>query len=556
LTTTPPRPPHPVITSYLILIIAMTPVVMAYQAGVAWWHVADMTAPALTITLSVAGLFLLLRAVTRQTPKSLALCLLGTTSFFLFGYCLELLQLLTTIFPALSDTQGLGRYWVVLITAAILLPAAWLVWHLPHVSLTPVIVFSHVMFFPPFYSTLEFTWGEYATKDPAVQADRTVPMLSPSHDPLPDIYYVVPDAYASASTLLKRYDFDNSSFISELRENGFHVADDSRSNYLQTRLSLASSLNMDYLEELGISTGGESKDHRETQSLITNNTITSALRRLGYEIIGIPSTFPLSRFVGAHPVRVYGLQEFEDTDTVLFDPAHLILEMSAWRYLEHMLFGGSMQTDPNRRHYDTYATSFKMMHRLPHMSDKPKFVFFHLILPHTPLLVDESGQYQAPMGKMDYLALGGDALLERWRREHPDKDETYFREYYQRGYVNNVRYFNRQFLDFIYTLLDRSTRPFIVILQGDHGPALLDELRPLDQMDQEVIDERSHVLNAYYFPDQDYAGLAANISPVNSFRVVFNQFFGTDLPLLTNDAYYSTYETPYKLTKLPHEQDR
>ncbi|HSU72625.1 MAG TPA: hypothetical protein VLJ21_02140, partial [Candidatus Binatia bacterium] len=39
-------------------------------------------------------------------------------------------------------------------------------------------------------------------------------------------------------------------------------------------------------------------------------------------------------------------------------------------------------------------------------------------------------------------------------------------------------------------------------------------------------------INAYYFSDGDYSGLYENITPVNSFRVVFNKYLKTNYSLL------------------------
>jgi hypothetical protein len=36
-----------------------------------------------------------------------------------------------------------------------------------------------------------------------------------------------------------------------------------------------------------------------------------------------------------------------------------------------------------------------------------------------------------------------------------------------------------------------------------------------------------------------------SISPVNSFRVVLNKYFGASYPLLEDIAYYSIYQDPY-----------
>ena len=66
----------------------------------------------------------------------------------------------------------------------------------------------------------------------------------------PDIYYIILDAYSRDDVLQDFYQYDNGPFISELEALGFYVARCSRSNYASTRLSLPSSLNMDYIDNL------------------------------------------------------------------------------------------------------------------------------------------------------------------------------------------------------------------------------------------------------------------------------------------------------------------
>jgi hypothetical protein len=46
-------------------------------------------------------------------------------------------------------------------------------------------------------------------------------------------------------------------------------------------------------------------------------------------------------------------------------------------------------------------------------------------------------------------------------------------------------------------------------------------------------------LNAYYFPDGGYSTLDDAITPVNSFRTVFNKFFGTEFERLPDRIYAS-----------------
>ncbi len=65
----------------------------------------------------------------------------------------------------------------------------------------------------------------------------------------PDIYYIILDGYGRGDVLKSVYGFDNEKFYNELENRGFFIARKSNANYAQTTLfSLASSLNMEYLE--------------------------------------------------------------------------------------------------------------------------------------------------------------------------------------------------------------------------------------------------------------------------------------------------------------------
>ena len=51
-------------------------------------------------------------------------------------------------------------------------------------------------------------------------------------------------------------------------------------------------------------------------------------------------------------------------------------------------------------------------------------------------------------------------------------------------------------------------------------------------------------MNTYYFPDENYELLYKNISPVNSFRVIFRQYMGMEIELLDDRSYFSIRPTP------------
>ena len=57
------------------------------------------------------------------------------------------------------------------------------------------------------------------------------------------------------------------------------------------------------------------------------------------------------------------------------------------------------------------------------------------------------------------------------------------------------------------------------------------------------------ILNAYYFPD-GRESLYPSITPVNTFRMIFNAYLGTSLEILPDESYYSKYATPYELQEI------
>jgi hypothetical protein len=115
------------------------------------------------------------------------------------------------------------------------------------------------------------------------------------------------------------------------------------------------------------------------------------------------------------------------------------------------------------------------------------------------------------------------------------------RKNYIAGYRRQIQYVNTLILETVDAILTRSTTPPIIIIQGDHGPGAYLHWGSLENT---VPAERFGILNAYYFPDQDYARLYPSISPVNSFRVLFNQFFDADYALLPDRHYYSSWSFP------------
>ena len=172
-------------------------------------------------------------------------------------------------------------------------------------------------------------------------------------------------------------------------------------------------------------------------------------------------------------------------------------------------------------------------------SDKPIFVFAHIVCPHPPFVFDEAGNNRI-VGTPYDLADGNDWY--EWNKL-PDLE-------YRRQYLGQLRFANSRLIGVIDDILARATRPTIIVLQSDHGPGSMLDWSSAENTE---VAERMAILSAYYFPDKDYSLLYDKISPVNTFRVIFKQYFSENQPLLEDRSYFSIWDEPYKLHDVTEE---
>src|SRR5687768_3708765 len=108
-----------------------------------------------------------------------------------------------------------------------------------------------------------------------------------------DIYYIVLDGYARSDILEEMFAFDNSEFIRNLQDTGFFVPDSSRSNYPATPLSIASTLNMDYIQSLAPAL--DKTPHRWLMAPFIDHSRTRALlESQGYQTISTSTNWTIT----------------------------------------------------------------------------------------------------------------------------------------------------------------------------------------------------------------------------------------------------------------------
>lgn len=343
---------------------------------------------------------------------------------------------------------------------------------------------------------------------------------------LPDIYYVILDGYASSDILEEIYDYDNEPFLDDLTHMGFYVAGDSRTNYCQTALSLASSLNMQYLDGLVDRVGPDHGRRAPLLPLVHNNEVLAFRRERGYVTVVFASGWSITEIRGAD-IYMSPRWSPDEFQTALLDMTPLPFVMDQ--------LGGVGAYDLHRE---------RILYTFDHLADfsqeeAPVFVFAHVMIPHPPFVFGPDGEEINP--DHPYSLNDANSLIGK---------RGFTRDEYLDGYRDQLVFANTKVQSALEAILSRSVEPPIIILQADHGPgSLLDWEDPGNT----YLKERMSILNAYLIPSGNYGQLNDHITPVNTFRVVFNAYFGTDLELLPDESYFSTWSRPYAFVKVTEE---
>jgi len=319
----------------------------------------------------------------------------------------------------------------------------------------------------------------------------------PRAEDLPDIYYIILDQYPRADILREQYDHDNSEFLDHLRSKGFYVASQSYANYPRTWVSLASSLNMEHLHHLMEQGGSSGITRRIVFPRIRDHLVGRYLKEIGYRYVHMGSWWnPTMRSpLADENVNLYALPEFAG---VVY--SQTILSPILWHFGAY---------DVRRAQWERVRHKLAVLATIPDMPG-PVFTFAHFLLPHRPYVFRSDGSF---------LTLGSARKLSR-----------------QASIRGQVQFINTALRKLIDRLLSASHPAPIIILQADEGPypdAPPDFLRATPRQ----LQEKMAILNALHLPGFPMDKLYPSITPVNTFRSVFDHYFGADLPPLPDECY-------------------
>ena len=330
-----------------------------------------------------------------------------------------------------------------------------------------------------------------------------------SIDQLRDIYYIILDEYPRSGS---PPEFDNSEFVRELQRRGFYVAAEALSDSPNTVHSIPSSLNMKYVDELALT-----RDIRQLNEIADDHTLGRILKKLGYRYVHVSSGWILtdtsrnadlivefmpSGHVVSKP-RIPGLFSFEEAVRLSRTFTINFLQTTAVRPFLSREFIAQSSDDATYdwQHPSRTLAWLGFMKEVGTM-ERPKFVFAHLLKPHSPYSFDRFGQVN-----MD---------LTGWSDDH---DPTVSSAFY-----GQLIWLNGRMLEVIDAILDDYEEPPIIVIAGDHGHR--------HGHKREGRSTNRDILAAFLLPDGGETALYPSITSVNHFRAILDHYFGLDLGLL------------------------
>jgi hypothetical protein len=323
-----------------------------------------------------------------------------------------------------------------------------------------------------------------------------------------DIYYIILDRYGRADQLRNLYEYDNEPFLAALRDRGLAVADNAYANYQRTTHSLASTLNLDYLDAIDTAATGSSSDWVPLYGLVQDFRLGRFLTQNGYEFHFFGSWWEPTRRIPLADVN-HSWRAWPSVIQAIFDNS--LVGKAAQRLGLSMLDPRLIQCEREKRKFAEVPQAGRIL--------GPQFVFAHVLLPHPPFVMTETGRC------MDVAEASS-----RTREQN---------------YIGQLRYANGALLRMIDQILAQGEPKPIIIVQGDEGPWPAryagDEISRLGA-DVTAVDwrraspaelrEKMGILNALYLPTVDPKSVPNDATPVNTFRDVLRLYFGLPLDRL------------------------
>ena len=468
------------------LLFAIFPILFLYSHNISETSANQVLIPILFSITGTLVLLILLRLLLRNTIKAAFATTLFIIFFFTYGRFYELLESWDIFVPQHSH-----------LLPAVLLIWGYLVyfiWRAGRDFKKATVVFNAVAVVLIMISL--FSIASYQISKPSLQSDNGSQTQNGTNtgvgstDPstMPDIYCIILDEYAHPDTMAEFYDYDNSHFINKLIDRGFFVANSSRTVTPHTERSIAMLLNMEYIDF--------TEPDEIVYQKITNNRVVDFLKVKGYKTV----VFGQIHESGKYRIDAdlyYNFYQSGGGSGIVGEFQRILWDTTMLRPFYAYLTGDQFESYHQRAVLDTLDQLMK----IPDL-EGPKFVFVHLMNPHEPFVFGPNGESVSTMNWQNY------------------KDKQF--------YLGQYVFITREVENVVDVILSESSLLPLIIIQSDHG------IRPHHSDIEIGSDEWKKIFNAYYLPDIDQEDLYDYISPANSFRLIFNHYFGANYSLLND----------------------
>lgn len=408
----------------------------------------------------------------------------------------------------------IGRHrYLILLYIVLLIAGAYWIYRIKEIRqkhinfLIPVALLLLVM---PSYPIVDYL-ARQSTASPAT-SKASQSSKSSANMQLPDIYLLILDGYGRSDLLKESFGDDNSNFLNFLSSKGFYIVRCSQANYTRTWYSIASMLNMNYLDAMP-PINGETREVPWMVPYIKHSIVQSKLKAMGYRTVAFETGFGFSEMTDAD---IYLQPSDQNVLKVIsgnvnaFELLYLRTTIfSAWMDLSGISTDEIENTIKLERENFIYSA---LQNDVPKM-EGPKFVFAHILTTHYPFVYPDKSFDQDPV-----VSQFGSRT---------------------RGYHDSLVYSDKMMTPIIETILNSSKTPPVIIITGDHGPSIKLEAENAVQN-----------IDAIFLGGQKTDLLYPTITPVNIFRVVFDTVFNEDYPLLPDQSFVMDFKHKKQLVRV------
>lgn len=321
-------------------------------------------------------------------------------------------------------------------------------------------------------------------------------------DDLPNVYLLLLDGYPRSDTLASVFDYDNRPFELALEGMGFRIADESRSSYAHSWVSLTSMVHGSHIEDIAqlapLADAAANEQFRALMLALNEGTMVDLFRQNGYRIAAIPP-----------PHQSLGLSTADE----YLDSGH----MSDFEYslLIHSQIGRAVMplvrdfiADQVRGRFQATLDTIETVARSE--ADRPELLLAHVHSPpHAPLVYDADGQP---------LPLDACVPVTCTLWEYPDSGWA--------GLTDQLRYLNGRLLTTLESVIEADPTA-VIVLTADHG----------SRYSSDDLGEYFRIFFAARTPAAD--PFPRDVHTANILRHLADAYLGTDLGEVDHRTWYS-----------------